>query len=179
MEAFQMVSQCKSLWGDWKGTISSMTTVWKGSLSCKGYPPRRKLYCVPPTATPCYVSYLEVDPFSSSETRWRISDNLFRLASFRAHLVLFSVQKSVVTNAILSLNDWSFSKSHSNCKNEDKSTSWRYIHLFMPCKYLIQLLEISRWNLSNSYRKQLFDKLVLSRADCDWLKTVCVYFHFY
>ena len=43
-------------------------------------------------------------------------DHLFRLGSFRAHLVLFSVQKSVVTEAIVSLNDLSFSKSHSNCQ---------------------------------------------------------------
>ena len=50
----------------------------------------------------------------------KISDNLFRLASFRAHLVLFSVQKSVVTDAILSLNDLSVWKSHSNCQGNVK-----------------------------------------------------------
>ena len=61
----------------------------------------------------------------------RISDHLFRLESFRAHLVLFSEQNSVVTDAILSLNDLSFSKSHLNWQKDDKRSSSQSISAFV------------------------------------------------
>ena len=114
-----------------------------------------------------FLSYWEVDIFISYETRYRISDNLFRLESFRAHLVLFSVQKSVVTDAILSLNDRSFSKSHSNCKQEDKRNSWKYILLLKPCEVKF-IQELSKTTLRGpcAFKSWLWLSLNLSFLFC-------------